>query len=134
MVKICLQWRRPGSNPRVRKIPWRRQRLPTPAFLPGECYGQRSLVGYSQSMGLQSVHGAPKELNTAEWLTVFPVWFKKKSIIIKGGKKGKFKFKTSHQKILLRKATNRKKIVTENITGKGYIKKSYNSVIKRQPV
>jgi len=30
----------------VRKIPWRREWLPTPVFLPGEFYGQRSLVGY----------------------------------------------------------------------------------------
>ena len=29
------------------KIPWRREWLPTPVFLPGEFYGQRSLVGYS---------------------------------------------------------------------------------------
>ena len=27
--------------------PWRRERQPTPVFLPGEFYGQRSLVGYS---------------------------------------------------------------------------------------
>ena len=26
--------------------PWRRQWQPTPAFLLGECHGQRSLVGY----------------------------------------------------------------------------------------
>ena len=31
----------------VGKIPWRRERLPTPGFLPGESHGQRSLVGYS---------------------------------------------------------------------------------------
>ena len=31
----------------VRKIPWRRKWQPTPAFLPGESHGQRSLVGYS---------------------------------------------------------------------------------------
>ena len=31
----------------VRKIPWRREWQPTPVFLPGECHGQRSLVGYS---------------------------------------------------------------------------------------
>ena len=31
----------------VRKIPWRREWLPTPVFLPGEFHGQRSLVGYS---------------------------------------------------------------------------------------
>jgi len=31
----------------VGKILWRRERLPTPVFLPGESHGQRSLVGYS---------------------------------------------------------------------------------------
>ena len=31
----------------VGKIPWRRERLPTPVFLPGEFHGQSSLVGYS---------------------------------------------------------------------------------------
>ena len=30
----------------VGKIPWRRDWLPTPAFLPGEFHGQRNLVGY----------------------------------------------------------------------------------------
>jgi len=29
------------------KIPWRRESQPTPVFLPGEFYGQRSLVGCS---------------------------------------------------------------------------------------
>ena len=28
-------------------IPWRRAWLPIPVFLPGEFYGQRSLLGYS---------------------------------------------------------------------------------------
>ena len=31
----------------VKKIPWRREWLPTPVFLPGKSHGQRSLVGYS---------------------------------------------------------------------------------------
>ena len=31
----------------VGKIPWRRAWQPSPGFLPGESYGQRSLVGYS---------------------------------------------------------------------------------------
>ena len=31
-----LQCRRPRFNPWVRKIPWRREWLPTPIFLPGE--------------------------------------------------------------------------------------------------
>ena len=34
--RICLQCRRPGFNSRVRKIPWRREWLPTPVFLSGE--------------------------------------------------------------------------------------------------
>ena len=44
---ICLQCKRPGLNPWVRKIPWRRKWQPTPIFLPGESHGQRSLAGYS---------------------------------------------------------------------------------------
>ena len=31
----------------VGQIPWRREWLPTPVFLPGESHGQRSLMGYS---------------------------------------------------------------------------------------
>ena len=31
----------------VRKMPWRREWLPTPVFLPGEFHGQRSLADYS---------------------------------------------------------------------------------------
>ena len=34
-------------NPWIRKISWRREWQPTPVFLPGKFYGQRSLVGYS---------------------------------------------------------------------------------------
>ena len=44
---ICLQCGRPGFDPWVGKIPWRRKWKPTPVFLPGESHGQRSLVGYS---------------------------------------------------------------------------------------
>ena len=39
--------RRPGFDPWVMKIPWRREWQPTAVFLPGKSYGQRSLVGYS---------------------------------------------------------------------------------------
>ena len=42
-----------GFDPWVGKIPWRREWLPTRAFLPGEFHGQRSLVGYT-------VHGVTK--------------------------------------------------------------------------
>ena len=44
-VKNSLQHRRPGFDPWVRKIPWRRKWQPTPVFLPGESHGQRSLAG-----------------------------------------------------------------------------------------
>ena len=44
---VCLQCGRPGFDPWVRKIPWRRKWHPTPVFLPRESHGQRSLVGYS---------------------------------------------------------------------------------------
>ena len=44
---FCLQCGRPGFNPWVRKIPWRRKRQSTPVLLPGKSHGQRRLVGYS---------------------------------------------------------------------------------------
>ena len=34
--------------PLVRKVPWRRKRQPTPAFLPGKPHGQRRLAGGTQ--------------------------------------------------------------------------------------
>ena len=57
----------PASTGDVRKVgliaglgrpPWRRAWQPTPVFLPGESYGQRSLAGY-RSWGR-------KELDTTE--------------------------------------------------------------------
>ena len=46
MVKNPPATWRPGFNPWVWKIPWKRERLPTPLFLRGEFHGQRSLTGY----------------------------------------------------------------------------------------
>ena len=46
-LRICQQCGRPGFDPWVGKIPWRREQLPTPGFLPGKFHGQRSLAGYS---------------------------------------------------------------------------------------
>ena len=51
--RICLWFRRPGFNPWVGKIPWRREWLTTPVFLLGEFHGQRSLAGVT-------VHGVTK--------------------------------------------------------------------------
>ena len=36
--------RRLGLDPWVREIPWRREWLPTPVFLPGKSHEQRSLA------------------------------------------------------------------------------------------
>ena len=47
MVKNLPAVRRPGFDPWVGKIPWRRKWQPTPIFLPGKSHGQRSLAGYS---------------------------------------------------------------------------------------
>ena len=47
-------------NPWVRKIPWRRERLPTPVFWPGKVHGFYS-------------HWGCKESDTTERLSLFPV-------------------------------------------------------------
>ena len=57
----ACQCRRLGFDPLQGRFPWRRAWQPTPVFLPGESYGQRSLVGYSP-WGL-------KESNTIKWLS-----------------------------------------------------------------
>ena len=60
--RIRLQCRRPGFDPWVGKIPWRREWLLTAVFLPRESHGQRSRVGYS--------HWGRKESGTTEQLTL----------------------------------------------------------------
>ena len=58
--KVLPECRRPGFDPWIGKIPWRRKWKPTPVFLPGEFHGQRNLVGYSP--------WGHKESDTTEWL------------------------------------------------------------------
>ena len=53
-VRIRLQRRRHGWDSWVRKIPWRRDRLFTPEFLPRECPWAKE-SGRLQSMGSQRV-------------------------------------------------------------------------------
>ena len=60
LVKIHLQCRRSGFDPWIGKIPWRRERLPTPVFWPGEFHGLYSLWG-------------PKELDTTEQLSIWMI-------------------------------------------------------------
>ena len=45
--KICLQYKRPGFDPWIWTIPWRREWLPNPVFLTGEFRGHGSLAGYN---------------------------------------------------------------------------------------
>ena len=47
LLESACQCRRCGFDSWVGKISWRREWQPTPVFLPGEPYGQRSLTGYS---------------------------------------------------------------------------------------
>ena len=47
MVKTLPAMLDTWVHPWVGKIPWRREWLPTPVFLPGEFHGQRSLAGHS---------------------------------------------------------------------------------------
>ena len=63
---VHLQYRRPRFNSWVRKIPWRRDRLPTPVFWPGEFHEQRNLAGYSP--------WGCKELDITEWLSLHFTW------------------------------------------------------------
>ena len=46
-LSVCLQCGRPGFDPWIGKIPWRRKWHPTPVLLPERSHGQRNLVGYS---------------------------------------------------------------------------------------
>ena len=57
-------WGRPGFNPWVGKIPWRRKWQPTPVLLLGKSHGRRSLVGYSPQ--------GHKESDTTERLHLHP--------------------------------------------------------------
>ena len=50
----CRRCKRFEFDPWVGKIPWRRKWQPTPAFLPGESHGQRTL-GAAQSIGSHRV-------------------------------------------------------------------------------
>ena len=68
------------------KIPWRRARLPTPVLLPRESHGQRSLVGYSPYVLIESDttrwlsrsmrnHEQPEALLLAMWVEL-TYWYK----------------------------------------------------------
>ena len=63
-LRICLQCRihrRPGFDPWVGKIPWRRACQPTPVLLPGESHGQ-------------AIHRVAKSLTRLKWLSTHIIY------------------------------------------------------------
>ena len=62
LVRIHLQCRRPGFDPWVGKILWKREWQPTPVFLPGESHGQKSLAAAVR--GITKSQTPLKRLNT----------------------------------------------------------------------
>ena len=68
-----LQYRRPGFDPWVRKIPWRRKWQPMPVSLPGKSHGQRSLVGYSP-WGHKEFHMTELITHNGTLTTVYLSW------------------------------------------------------------
>ena len=63
MVKnLPAKCRRPRFDPWIRKIPWRREWLPSPVFLPGEFHGQKRLESYSPC--------GCRDSDSSEWLTL----------------------------------------------------------------
>ena len=68
MTPPSCQCRRLGFDPWVKKIPWRREWLPTPVFLLGELNEQSSLVGYSL-WGLKET-----DMTEGRTLEFFPLW------------------------------------------------------------
>ena len=53
---------RPEFDPWVQNIPWRREWLPTPVFLPGEFHGQRS------KMMKEEAANEVKQGNVVSWI------------------------------------------------------------------
>ena len=59
----ACQCRRCGFDPWGGKIPWRKETLPTPEFLPGEFHGQRGTWW-------ATVHEVTKQLDMTEQLSI----------------------------------------------------------------
>ena len=87
--KSTYQCRRPKRgrfNPWVKKIPWSRKWQPTPVFLPGKFYGQRSRAGYSSQGCTESdmteqvsthTWKLPRVLLNLELIVPFVPWLRK---------------------------------------------------------
>ena len=69
-LQLC---RRPGFDPWVRKMPWRKKWQPTPVFLSGEFHGQMTLAGSSP--------WSRKESDTTEQVTLEQQLFANSQVI-----------------------------------------------------
>ena len=66
MVKDLLSMQETQDRSLIRKIPWRREWLSTPVFLPGESHEQSGLAGYSPWGCIES--------DKIEWLSMHTIW------------------------------------------------------------
>ena len=86
LVKNRLQCGRPGFNLWVGKIPWRRERLPTPVFWPGEFHGvAKSQTRLSDFHSLASSHPPRGSIRVSLWYAVVRVpslWCNKKDYFV----------------------------------------------------
>ena len=77
---VCLQCGRPGFDPWVGKIPWRRKWQPTPVLLPRKFLGWRSLVGCSpwgrkESVTTERLHLLMDDVNLQRaWILIWHNW------------------------------------------------------------
>ena len=64
--RICLQCGRPGFDPWLGKIPWRRDRLPTPVFLGFPCgsAGKESACNAGDQGSIPELGRSPGEKNS----------------------------------------------------------------------
>ena len=95
MIQDILRWLKSSFGffcPFLEKTPWRKEWLPSPVLLPGESYGQRSLVDYSpwgrKELGMTkqlTCREKPEQtqnITTFSHALVYPVKYFKKSISI----------------------------------------------------
>ena len=75
---MCLQCGRSGFDPWVGKIPWRRERLPTLVFWPGEFHGLYSPWGCKESDVTERLSLSPYTIGIFcphSLLSIFPFFF-----------------------------------------------------------
>ena len=79
----CRRHKRCGLNPWARKIPWRRARQFTSAFLPRESHGERSLAGYSpqghKELTMTEVISTAPHMNSEKGTMLF-LWYSYKTV------------------------------------------------------